>query len=74
MSKTLYEEKEQFRIVSVTPKKGNPKTLEAWILYGKVGSGSPVTLTTKTHSYKVVTCDYMGGQIWECTIVEVIKL
>ncbi len=74
MSKTLYEEKEQFKIVSILPKKGNPSVFNAWILYGKVGSGSPVTLITDTHSFQIVTGDYIGGQVWECTVVNVIKL
>jgi hypothetical protein len=72
LSKKNLFEVEDFRIVSVSPKKGAPKVILAQVTYGKVGSGSPVNLITERFIYRVRTNDYIGGQVWECEVLEVV--
>lgn len=71
--KNLFDYKLDFEIKSGLPKKGSPVLLEVKVQYGKVGSGSPVNLITEKHIYRVITGDYIGGQVWECKVVETVK-
>lgn len=73
MSKNLYEIKSDFQIVGGLPKKGKPKLLDVKVQYGKVGSGSLANLVTDAYIYRVRTGDYIGGQVWECDVLETVK-
>lgn len=73
MSKNLFHDKDDFTITSGLPKKGLPTLLEVKITYGKVGSGSLANLVTAAYIYRIRTESYIGGQIWECNVLETVK-
>jgi hypothetical protein len=71
LSKNIFDT--DFEIIDGLPKKGKPKLLNVKITYGKVGSGTLTNLITDKHIYRVKTGDYIGGQVWECEVLETVN-